>query len=135
MLKEENKDFKNKSNQLHETLKTKINDLKEGEKCIQYLKEKSKQVFQNEHHNDHTYTSYSQIPDEQPDKNVFKTNHTSPTNQISSNNHSGNRQDNQLMQKSSSIDNSRTIPAQTETSTIVIPKTAIGRIIGRKGNK
>ena len=116
MLKEENNDFKNKSNKLHETLKTKINDLKEAEKYIQYLKEKSKQVFQNEHHNDHTYISYSQRPDEKPDKNVFKTNHTSRTNQISSKNHSGNRQDNQLMQESSSINNSRTKSAQTETN-------------------
>ena len=106
----------------------KINDLKEAEECIQYLKE-------NEHHNDHTYTSYSQRPDKQPDKNDFKTNHTSPTNQISSDNHSGHRHVNQLMPESSSTNNSRTIPAQAETSTIVIPETAIGRIIGRKGNK
>ena len=41
----------------------------------------------------------------------------SPTNHISSNNHSGHGQ------------------THTETSTTVIPKTAIGRIIGRKGNK
>ena len=133
MLKEENNDFRN--NQLHETLKMKINDLKEAEECIQYLKEKSKQVFQNEHHNDHTHTSYSQRPDEQLGKNVVKTNHTNPTSQISSNNHSGHRQINELMPESSSTNNSRTIPAQTETATIVIPKTAIGRIIGRKGNK
>ena len=60
----------------------------------------------------------------------------SPTNHISSNNHSGHGQTNQLMPESSSTNNnSRTIPAHTETSTIVIPKTAIGRIIGRKGNK
>ena len=52
MLKEENNDFRNTSNQLHETLKRKINDLKEAEERNQYLKEKSKQVFQNEHHND-----------------------------------------------------------------------------------
>ena len=133
MLKEENNDFRN--NQLHETLKMKINDLKEAEECIQYLKEKSKQVFQNEHHNDHTHTSYSQRPDEQLGKNVVKTNHTNPTSQISSNNHSGHRQINELMPESSSTNNSRTIPAQTETATIVIPNTAIGRIIGRKGNK
>ena len=50
-----------------------INYLKEAEECIQYLKEKSKQVFQDEHHNDHSYTSYSQRPDEQLDKNVIKT--------------------------------------------------------------
>ena len=42
MLREENNDFRNKNNQLHETLKMKINDLKEAEECIQYLKEKSK---------------------------------------------------------------------------------------------
>ena len=136
MLREENNDFRNKNNQLHETLKMKINYLKEAKECIQYLKEKSKQVFQNEHHNDHSYTSYSQRPDEQLDKNVIKTNHTSPTNQISSSNHSGHRQTNQLMPESSSTNNnSGTTPAQKETSTIVIPKTAIGRIIGRKGNK
>ena len=136
MLREENNDFRNKNNQLHETLKMKINDLKEAEECIQYLIEKSKQVFQNEHHNDHSYTSCSQRPDEQVEKNVIKTNHTSPTNQISSNNHSGHRQTNQLMPESSSTNhNSRIIPAQTETSTIVIPKTTIGRIIERKGNK
>ena len=41
----------------------------------------------------------------------------SPTNHISSNNHSGHGQ------------------THTETSTTVIPKTAIGRIIGRRGNK
>ena len=135
MLKEENNDFRNKSSQLYETLKMKTNDLKEAEECIQYLKEKSKQVFQNEHHNDHTYTSYSQRPDEQPDKNFIKTNHTNPTNQISSNNQSGHRQISQLMPKSSSTNNSRTIPSPTETSTIVIPKIEIGRIIRRKGNK
>ena len=39
------------------------------------------------------------------------------------------------MPESSSANNSRTIPAQAETSTIVIPKTAIGRIVGRKGSK
>ena len=69
---EENNDFRNKNN-LHETLKMKINYLKEAEECIQYLKEKSKQVFQDEHHNDHSYTSYSQRPDEQLDKNAIKT--------------------------------------------------------------
>ena len=68
--------------------------------------------------------------------NKLKTNRTIPTNQISSNNHSGHRQTNQLMPESSSTNNnSGTIPAQTETSTIVIPKTAIRRIIGIKGNK
>ena len=36
----------------------KINDLKEAEECIQYLKEKSKQVFQNEYHNDHTLPTH-----------------------------------------------------------------------------
>ena len=72
MLMEENNDFRNKNN-LHETLKMKINYLKEAEECIQYLKEKSKQVFQDEHHNDHSYTSYSQRPDEQLDKNAIKT--------------------------------------------------------------
>ena len=106
MLKEEHNDFRNTSNQLHETLKRKINDLKEAEECNQYLKEKSKQVFQNEHHNDRTYTCYSQRPDEQPDTNVFKSSHTSPTNQISSNNHSGHRHVNQLMPESSSTNNS-----------------------------
>ena len=39
------------------------------------------------------------------------------------------------MPEFSSTNNPGTIPAQTKTSTIVIPKTAIGRIIGRKGNK
>ena len=99
MLKEENIDFRNKSSQLYETLKKKKKDLKEAEECIQYLKEKSKQVFQNEHHNDLTYTSYSQRPDEQPDKRFIKTNHTNPTNQISSNNQSDHRQISQLMPK------------------------------------
>ena len=42
MLREENNDFRNKNNQLHETLKMKINYLKEAKECIQYLKEKSK---------------------------------------------------------------------------------------------
>ena len=37
--------------------------LKEAEECIQYLTKKSKKVFQNEHHNDQTYTPYSQRPD------------------------------------------------------------------------
>ena len=78
MLKKENNDFRNKNNQLHETLKIEINDLQEEEKCIQYLKEKSKQVFQNEH-NDHTYTSYFQRTDE-PNINYLKANHTKPTN-------------------------------------------------------
>ena len=113
----------------------KINDLKEAEECIKYLKEKSKQVFQNGHHNGHTYTSYSQRPDDQLDKNNFKTIHTNPTNQISSDNHSDHRHVNQLIPELSSTNNSRTILAQAETSTIVIPKTGIGRIIGRKGNK
>ena len=46
MLKEENNDLRNRNSQLHETLKVKTNDLQEAEECIQYLKEKSKQVFQ-----------------------------------------------------------------------------------------
>ena len=135
ILKEENDDFRNKNNQLHETLKMKINDLKEAEECVQYLKEKSKQVFQNEHHNDHTYTSYSQRPDKQLDKDNFKTNFTSPTNQISLDNHSCHKHVNHLIPELSSTNNSRTKPAQAETLTIVILKTAVGRIIGRKGNK
>ena len=57
MLKEENNDFRNKNNQLHETFKIEINDLQEEEECIQYLKEKSKQVFQNEH-NDHLHITF-----------------------------------------------------------------------------
>ena len=36
MLREENNDFREKNNQLHEILKMKINDLKEAEECIQY---------------------------------------------------------------------------------------------------
>ena len=40
MLMEENNDFRNKNN-LHETLKMKINYLKEAEECIQYLKVKA----------------------------------------------------------------------------------------------
>ena len=111
ILKEENNDFRNKNNQLLETLKMKINDLKEAEEFIKYLKEKSKQVFQNGHHNGHTYTSYSQRPHDQPDKNNFKTIHTSPTNQISSDNHSDHRHVNQLIPESSSTNNSRTILA------------------------
>ena len=39
------------------------------------------------------------------------------------------------MPELSSTKNSRTILAQAETSTIASPKTAIGRITGRKGNK
>ena len=39
------------------------------------------------------------------------------------------------MPGSSSTNNSRTTPAQVKTSTIFIPKTAVGRIIGRIGNK
>ena len=35
----------------------------------------------------------------------------------------------------SSTNKSRTTPAQAETSTTVIPKTATGQIIGGKGNK
>ena len=101
ILKEENNDFRN-NNQLHKTLKMKINDWKEAEECIQYLKEKSKQVFQNDHHNDHTNTSYSQRPDEQLDKNNFKINHTSPINQISSDNHSGHKHVNHLIPELSS---------------------------------
>ena len=94
---------------------------------------KSKQIFQNKH-NDHSYGSHSQRTDE-PNLNDLKANHTIPTNQIPSNNHSDHRHVNQLMPGSSSTNNSRTTPAQVETSTIVIPKTAIGQIIGRKGNK
>ena len=86
MLKEKNNDFRNKNNQLHETLKIKMNNLQEAEEYIQQLKEKSKQVFQNEH-KDHTYTSHSHRTDE-PKINDLKTNHTSPKNQIPSNNHS-----------------------------------------------
>ena len=62
MLKEENNDLRNRNNQLYKTLRIKINDLQEAEECIQYLKEKSKQVFQKEH-NHHTYTSQSQRTD------------------------------------------------------------------------
>ena len=68
-------------------------------------------------------------------KSDLKTNHTSPANQILSNNHSEHRHVNQLIPESSSSNNSKTTSAQAETSTIVIPKTAIDRIIGRKGNK
>ena len=68
-------------------------------------------------------------------KNTFKTNHNSLTSQISSKNHSGHRHVNQLMPESSSTNKSGTMPAQAESSTIVIPKTTIGRIIERKGNK
>ena len=39
------------------------------------------------------------------------------------------------MPESSATDNFRTTSAQVETSTIVIPKTSIVRIIERKGNK
>ena len=78
MLKEENNDFRNKNNQLHETLKIKMNNLQEAEEYIQQLKEKSKQVFQNEH-KDHTYTSHSHRTDE-PKINDLNTNHTSPKN-------------------------------------------------------
>ena len=109
--------------------------LKEAKECIQYLTKKSKKVFQNEHHNDQTYISCSQRPDEKPDKNTFKTDHNSLTSQISSKNHSGHRHVNQLMPESSSTNNSGTMPAQAESSTIVILKTTIGRIIERKGNK
>ena len=109
--------------------------LKEAEECIQYLTKKSKKVFQNEHHNNQTYTSCSQRPDEKLDKSIFKTSHNSLSSQISSKNHSGHRHVNQLMPESSSANNSGTIPAQAESSTIVISKTAIGRIIERKGNK
>ena len=59
----------------------------------------------------------------------MKANHTSPTNQIDL------IHINQLKPELSSINSSRTTSAQAETSTVVIPKTAIGRIIGRKGNK
>ena len=52
--------------------------------------------------------------------------HTSPKNQIHSNNHCDHRHVNQLIPGSSSTNNSRTTPVQAETSTIVIPKTAIG---------
>ena len=97
------------------------------------FKRKIKAVFQNEH-NVHTYTSHSQRIDE-PNINELKANHTSPTNQIPSNNHSDHRHVNQLMPGSSSTNNSRTTPAQAETSTVIIPKTAIGQIVGRKGNK
>ena len=45
MLKEENNDLRNRNNQLHETMKIKISDLQEAEKCMQYLKERSKQAF------------------------------------------------------------------------------------------
>ena len=58
----------------------KINDLKEAEECVQYLKVKSKQVFQNGYHNAHAFTSYSQRPDDPTDKNDFKT--TIPVQQI-----------------------------------------------------
>ena len=54
---------------------------------------------------------------------------------MSSDNHSGHKHVNHLIPELSSTSNSRTIPAEAETLTIVIPKPAIGRIIGRKGNK
>ena len=54
-----------------------------------FTEKSKKQVFQNEHHKMTTAINLLQRPDEQLDKNVIKTNHTSPTNQISSNNHSG----------------------------------------------
>ena len=122
MLKEENNDLRN--NQLYETLKIKTNDLQETEKFIQYLKEKSKQVFQKEH-SDHTYTSQSQRADEQ-NKNDLKANHTCPTNRMTSNNHGDLIHANQLIPESSSTNNSRTTSAQTETSTFAILKIAIG---------
>ena len=42
MLREENKDFGNKNNQLHETLKMKINDLKEAEEYSIFKRSQSK---------------------------------------------------------------------------------------------
>ena len=104
MLKEENNDLRNRNSQLHETLKVKTNDLQEAEECIQYLKEKSKQVFQQQH-NDHTYTSKSQRTDEQ-NKNDLKANQTCPTNQIPPNNHSDFIHVDQVIPESSSTSNS-----------------------------
>ena len=130
MLKEENNDLRNRNNQLHQTLKIKINDLQEAEECIQWVKEKSKQVFQKEH-NDYTYTSQSQRTDEK-NKNGFKANHTCPTNHMSSNNHTDLIDVNQLITGSSSANNSRTTSAQAETSTFFIPNC---RIIGRRETK
>ena len=68
-------------------------------------------------------------------KTTLKTNHTSTTNNTSSDNHSGHKHVNQLIPESASINNFITISTQAETSTIVISKTAIEIIIGRKGNK
>ena len=69
------------------------------------------------------------------EQNELRADHTSPANQITSNNHNEYSNVNQLMPESSSTNNSRTASAQAETSTVVIPKPAIGRIIVRKGNK
>ena len=52
-----------------------------------------------------------------------------------SNNHSELILVNQLIPESYSANSSRTTLARAETSIAVIPKTAIGQIIGRKGSK
>ena len=65
----------------------------------------------------------------------MKANESCPTNQIPSNNHDDLAHVSHLIPESSSTNNSRTTSAQAETSTIDITKPAIGRIIGRKGNK
>ena len=68
-----------------------------------------------------TYTSHFQRTDE-PNINYLKANHTKPTNQIPSNNHSEHRHVNQLMPGSYSTNIYGITPAQVETCTIVIPK-------------
>ena len=65
----------------------------------------------------------------------LKTNYTSPINQTPSKNDSDHRNVNQLIPELSSTKNSRIISDQAETSTVVIRRTTILRIIGRKDNK
>ena len=65
----------------------------------------------------------------------LKTNYTSPINQTPSKNDSDHRNVNQLIPELSSTKNSRIISDQAEISTVVIRRTTILRIIGRKDNK
>ena len=128
---EENNDFRNKNN-LHETLKMKINYLKEAEECIQYLKEKSKQVFQYEHHNDHSYTSYSQRPDEQLHKNAIKT----KSDFLKQSQWPQHRQTNQLMPESSSTNNnSGTIQLRQKPQQLSSPKLQLEELLGKRATK
>ena len=130
MLKEEINDFRNKSNQLHETLKIKVKNLQEARRMYSIFKKKIKASISEKAQRPHLHITITE--NELTEKNDSKANHTSPTNQILSNNHSDHRDVHQLTPESSSSNNFRTTSAQAETSTIAILKLQLTKLLEKR---